>query len=254
MGNKLSKTSAKKVRDEVAKFKSNPLSDVSIDIKCKNETQKQLVNSIKNNTITFCEGSAGTGKTYVSLSVALMELKKGNYDKIVLIKSVTTLQDEEVGFLPGSITEKLTPTMYSFTGNIEKIVGKKIHDDLRTMGLIDWLPVAFMRGVSIDKSLIIIDEIQNLRIDNIRTILSRIGEGSKMILLGDVKQKDLKSKNNSALEFLIEHFKDIEGIGTIKFNTSDIIRHPIIAKFEDRFDELEKKGVIKGNEIVVKNK
>ncbi len=225
--------------------RGNPIERIKIDIKCKNDRQKTLLDSLKDNTVTFCEGSAGTGKTYVTLSQALKELKAGNFKKIVLAKSVTTLNEESVGFLKGDLKTKLEPIMYSYTGNIEKIIGKKLSEELLEMGKIEWMPIAYLRGVSIDDAFIIIDETQNISIDNIRTILSRIGEGSKMVLLGDVKQKDIKNKKNSALEFIMEYFSHIKGIGTVRFEKEHIIRHPIIQEFENRFDELEKDGVLK---------
>jgi phosphate starvation-inducible PhoH-like protein len=224
---------------------TNPIDKIKIDIKCKNDRQKKLLESLRDNTITFCEGSAGTGKTFVTLSHALKELKSGNFRKIVLVKSVTTLNEESLGFLKGDLATKLEPIMYSYTGNIEKIIGKRLSEDLLAMGKIEWMPIAYLRGVSIDDAFIIIDETQNISIDNIRTILSRIGEGSKMVLLGDIKQKDIKNKKNSALEFIMEHFVNIEGIGAVRFEKEHIIRHPIIEKFEHRFDELEEKGVLK---------
>ena len=221
----------------------NVLNNIRIDIKCKNERQKDLLQSLKDDTITFCEGSAGTGKTFVTLSHGLKELKAGKYRKIILVKSVTPLQNEEIGYLKGDMRSKLEPIMYSFTGNIEKLVGKKISEDLLISGKVEWMPIAYLRGVSIDDAFIIIDEAQNITIDNIRTILSRIGENSKMVLLGDSKQKDIKNKNNSALEYIMKNFSDIDGIGVVQFGKEHIIRHPIIQHFENRFDELNEKKI-----------
>lgn len=224
----------------------NPLEKMRIDIKCKNPRQKKFLESMKNNTITFVDAVAGVGKSYLACGYGLKELGLGNYEKLVLVKSVTTLEEESVGFLKGTIIEKLTPVMYSFTGNIEKIVGKKVSNDLLESGKIEWMPIAYLRGVSIDNSIIIIDEAQNISIKNIRTILSRIGEGSKMIILGDSKQKDVKGNRTTALEFVIQHFSDIVGIGAVTFLKEDIVRNPIIQLFENKFDELQESGLMDG--------
>lgn len=236
--------------------KDSLMNKINIDIKCKNEVQKKLIKSIQNNLVTFCEGSPGTGKTYLSIAQSLLLLKNSTFSKIIFIKSVTTLDSEALGFLKGTLDEKLAPVMYSFTGNVEKLLGKSVSNELKEVGYIEWMPIAYLRGVSIDNSIIIVDEIQNISIDNIRTILSRIGENSKMILLGDKKQKDIKNKSNSALEFVIDNFSDIEGIGVVQFSKEHIVRNPIIEKFENRFDEIsealkkvETKGKDKGKKL-----
>lgn len=221
--------------------KDSLMGKIQIDIKCRNEVQKSLIKSIQNNLITFCEGSPGTGKTYLSIAQSLLLLKNTSYKKLIFIKSVTTLDSEALGFLKGTLEEKMAPVMYSFTGNVEKLVGKSVANELKEVGYIEWMPIAYLRGVSIDNSIILVDESQNISIDNIRTILSRIGENSKMILLGDMKQKDIKNKSNSALEFIIENFSDIDGIGVVKFTKEHIVRNPIIEKFEGRFDEISEK-------------
>lgn len=216
------------------------LSLIKIDIKHKNETQKKLTTSIKNNDVTICTGPAGTGKTYLSCLQALSELKNNeNIKKIVLVKSVTTLKSEEIGFLKGTMEDKMEPFMYSFVGNFEKIIGKELYTKLKDSNQIEILPIAYLRGVNIDNAIVIIDEVQNISIENIRTILTRLGENSKMVFLGDVKQIDAKNKYDSALSFLLTHFSGVDRIGTVEFNKEDIIRHPLIKVIEDIFDKVE---------------
>ena len=129
--------------------------------------------------------------------------------------------------------------MYSFTGNFEKLIGRELFTKLKTSNQIEILPIAYLRGVNIDNAIVIIDEVQNITIENIRTILTRLGENSKMIFLGDVKQIDAKNKYDSALSFLLTHFKGIDRIGIVEFNKEDIIRHPLIKVIEDIFDKVE---------------
>ena len=212
------------------------LSQIKIEIKHKNENQKKLTTSIKNNDVTICVGSPGSGKTYLSCLQALSELKNNeNIKKIVLVKSVTTLKSEEIGFLKGT----MEPFMYSFVGNFEKIIGKELYSKLKDSNQIEILPIAYLRGVNIDNAIVIIDEAQNISIENIRTILTRLGENSKMVFLGDVKQIDAKNKYDSALSFLLTHFNAVNRIGTVEFNKEDIIRHPLIKVIEDIFDKVE---------------
>jgi len=216
------------------------LSLIKIDIKHKNENQKKLTQSIKNNDVTICVGSPGSGKTYLSCLQSLSEIKNNeNIKKIVLVKSVTTLKSEEIGFLKGTMEEKMEPFMYSFVGNFEKIIGRETYNKLKEANYIEILPIAYLRGVNIDNAIVIIDETQNISIDNIRTILTRLGENSKMVFLGDVKQIDAKNKYDSALGFLLTNFNNVDKIGVVEFNKGDIIRHPLIKVIEDIFDSIE---------------
>lgn len=216
------------------------LSKLNLTLKAKSENQKKLIHEISDKEIIICAGGPGTGKTYVSCGMALKLLKSGSFNKIVIIKSVTTLQQEAVGFIKGTLKEKMEPFIYSFIHNFEKLIGKFNVDQLRQQNLIEELPIAYMRGINIDNAIIIVDECQNISIGNIRTILSRLGENSKMILLGDLNQKDIKNKNDSALQFLIDNFKSIEEFGIVELTEDDQIRNKLINKIEDVFKLYDK--------------
>ena len=111
---------------------------------------------------------------------------------------------------------------------------------MRGEGMIEVIPIAFARGRTLDNSFIIIDEAQNIDVDNMKSLMTRIGENSKMIILGDIKQKDIKNKRMSSLEIIIESFKDIDDFGTVKlYSDTDVVRNPIIKTIEDKFDEIE---------------
>ena len=130
--------------------------------------------------------------------------------------------------------------MISFVDNFEKIIGESLTKKLRDLGLISIQPLAFIRGRSIDNTIIIVDEAQNISIENMRTLMTRIGDNSKMVILGDVKQKDIKNKRESSLEIIIDKFKDKEGFSCVELrNPEDIVRNPIIKLIEDVFDEIE---------------
>ena len=217
------------------------LQTMKINIKCKTENQKKLVNSIKENEITICSGLPGSGKTFLSCAEALKLIKtRPKYKRIVLVKSITPLKNEEIGHLPGDLKEKMAPIMESFTDNIRKLIGKTRMEKLIELGVIEIVPIAFARGRSIDNSIILIDEAQNISLDNIRTLMTRIGDNSKMVIMGDVKQKDIRNKRDSSLEIVLNKFNDVEGFGCVELrDPNDVVRNPIIKLVEQVFDDME---------------
>lgn len=229
--------------------RQNSLKLGNINIKCKSKTQKDVVQSIEEKIISIIIGPPGTGKTYLSCARALKFIKEepAVYKKIVLIKSVNVPKDEEIGYLKGTLEEKMAGFMYPFISNFEKVVGKMAVDMLKINGTIEILPIKFALGATLDNSIIIVDEAQQISKDNLRTLITRIGQGSKMIFLGDVKQKSVNKREKSALEILIEHFGEVEEIGIVQLGKSDIVRHPIIQKIEDIFDKIEESEKLNGN-------
>ena len=217
------------------------LQTMKINVKCKTENQKKLVNSIKENEITICSGLPGSGKTFLSCAEALKLIKtRPKYKRIVLVKSITPLKNEEIGHLPGNLEEKMAPIMESFTDNIRKLIGKTRMEKLIELGVIEIVPIAFARGRSIDNSIILIDEAQNISLDNIRTLMTRIGDNSKMVIMGDVKQKDIRNKRDSSLEIVLRRFDNIEGFGCVELrDPNDVVRNPIIKIVEQIFDDME---------------
>lgn len=212
------------------------LQDISIQLKCKTSGQKTLAKYIKEKEITVCSGPPGTGKTYVACAQALTLLKNDSrYDKVVIVKSVVQLKDEEVGFLKGNLKEKMEPVIYSFIHNFEKIIGKQNANKLHELGGIEEKPIAFMRGITIDNAIIIIDEVQNVTIKNLRTIMTRLGENSKMIFLGDEEQIDIKDSKLSSLKFVLDNFADRPEFGTLRLGEDDIVRNPLIKVIEEIF-------------------
>lgn len=209
-------------------------------VRAKNESQKELIRSIKDKEITICTGPAGSGKTFVSLAFALGLLRKSNnkYKKMYLIKSVTTLKGEELGFLKGNLTEKFEPFMMSFVINMEKMIEDSEIKNLFESDIVRPFPLAYIRGASLDDSIIIADEMQNVTLGNARTLLTRIGTNTKMVVLGDSNQIDLKNKEESSLEPLLDMFKNVEEIGCIRMSDDDTnIRNPIISTIESKYKE-----------------
>jgi len=218
------------------------MSSMSVNYKCRTENQGKLRESIRSNEITIVSGLPGTGKTYIACAEALKLIKsKPKYKKILLVKSVTQLKGEELGHLPGDLNEKFDPFLGSFIDNFEKIIGESLTKKLRELGIINIQPLAFVRGRSIDNTIIVVDEAQNITLDNMRTLMTRIGDNSKMIILGDVKQKDLRNKKDSSLEVIIDKFNHIDNFGCVELrNPEDVVRNPIIKVIEETFDLLEK--------------
>jgi phosphate starvation-inducible PhoH-like protein len=214
-----------------------------IEYKFKNENQKKLTNLITENKITIAAGPAGTGKTYLACAHALKMLKTDQrFKKIILVKSVTVLEGEEVGFLKGDLKEKMFPFTISFLDNFHKLVGEEITQLMINLGYIEVLPLAYIRGRSIDNSIIIVDEAQNITQKNMRSTMTRIGYDTKMIITGDTKQIDMKNPKLSSLDLVVKLFENKDGIGTMSFSTEDIVRDPIVKLIEETFDEWEEKG------------
>lgn len=196
-------------------------------INCKTPNQKLLCKAIKEHEIVICTGPAGTGKTHLTLLQALHLLKKEDqFKQIILVKSVTSIKEESIGFIPGTVDEKMAPYMYSFTYLIDKIFEKKGKaNKLISDGIIEILPLAFIRGVNIENAIILVDEAQNTSSDLFKTIISRLGDNSKMIFLGDIEQIDLKDKKTSCLKKICEIFKDNENVKIVELTDEDCVRN-----------------------------
>lgn len=212
---------------------------IKINVKHRSRNQKKLTESIRKNEITIASGLPGTGKTFLACAEALRAIKNTvKYKRIVLIKSITPLKDEEIGHLPGDLKEKMAPIMESFFDNFRKLIGKSRMEKMIELGLIEIVPIAFARGRSMDHSIILIDEAQNITMNNIRTLMTRIGDNSKMVIMGDIKQRDIK--RDSSLEIIIKKFDGLEGFGCVELrDPEDVVRNPIIKTIEFVFDSLE---------------
>lgn len=214
------------------------LDEVSIHVKCLNEKQKRLKKAIENKEIIISTGPAGTGRTYMSLLTGLSLVKKNpRYRRLVLIKSLQTIQGEAVGILPGTLREKMEPYMYSFTGNLDKILGsKKLTKGLIEDEVVEILPIAYIRGVTIDNAIVIIDEAQNIDMHTFKTIITRIGRNSKMIFLGDTGQVDRRNVDESCLMTAGNLFRGSDFAELIEFTAEESVRNPIIPKMLEVLD------------------
>ncbi len=247
-------TRTKKADTNVSELQKNRvdlLSLIKIDIKHKNETQKKLTQSIKNNDVTICTGPAGTGKTLLSVAEALILLKQ-NPDKfyeIKLVKSIAQLQEEDLGTLPGDEKDKLKFIMMSFFDAFYKLIGEELTNKLVEVGYIKMEVFGSIRGRSFSNCILLIDEYQNVTHKNSKTFLTRFSENTKTILLGDTGQIDLKKESESALELLVEDIKETpeEGVSVVEFTLDDVVRHRLTMYFIKLYDNRKKKEQAKNN-------
>lgn len=213
-------------------------------LKCRNPKQKIFKEQIKKHDITICWGGAGCGKTYVALSQGVYNLLHGNHDKVILCKSVISTPDQEIGFIKGTIEEKMEPHIMSYKGNLEKMLGNE--ESVRRLfneKKIQVLPLSYIRGVTLDNAFIIIDEVQNISMELFKSIITRIGENSKMVFLGDVEQVDFdneRKRKSSALQHIIKIFEDDPDVAIVHFEDDECVRHPIIPKILSKLREFEK--------------
>jgi len=217
------------------------LSQIKIEIKHKNETQKKLSQSIKNNDVTICSGPAGTGKSLVSMATALKLLQEtdNSFEKLILLKSITQLNGETLPPLPGDASEKMLYQNMSFFDSLVKILGERMTGELVNNGKIVFDVIGSYRGRSISNSIIILDETQNISTDNLKTILTRISDNTKIILLGDPEQIDMRNKKESSLATVIKKVKlnPTEGVDVIEFSEDDVVRHRLTTYFINLFKE-----------------
>ena len=201
-----------------------------------NEKQKDFYDKLDNNTITFCTGPAGTGKSFISIYHALRQLasKENSIDGIILCRPLITVDNEGIGFLPGTLEDKVDPYMMAYWQIIEKLVGKAILHNLVEGGVIKVIPVAFFRGLSIENKVILYDEAQNSTSSAMKSFLTRIGYNSRMVIMGDIKQTDRKGV--TGLQDAIERLEGLSAVNSFEFTNADIVRHDLINSILERYE------------------
>jgi len=224
-----------KVATKVSKVEENEINKVLTKrhrLKCKNEKQKQYANLITEKEIVIASGPAGTGKSYVSIARALelLQNKTNPYKKLIISKPAVEAEENH-GFLPGGMKEKMEPYVSSSVDIIDKIIGKGNREKLMNSGHIEVEALAYIRGKSIDGSILIMEECQNMSPNQVKTLLTRIGENTKFILSGDIDQSDkYKNVKDSGLFDVMSRHRNVEEIGFFEFEVEDIVRNPIICK------------------------
>ena len=204
----------------------------------KNPAQKRFYTTVTKKDITFCIGPAGCGKTYLSVHRALRELgdKENRIDGIVIVKPLVEAAGEKIGFLPGDVEEKTAPWMMSFYYNMEQIIGKQRLQVLKENGVIEVMPLAFMRGITLENKFVVLDEAQNATPEQIKMFVTRIGQNSKYVITGDLDQSDI-AKHKSGLEDAIKRFAGVHGVGLAMFREKDVVRHSLVRRLLKRYSE-----------------
>ena len=210
--------------------------------------QKTFYHTISRNDVTFAVGPAGCGKTFLATHYALKNLAKGKYDKMVITKPLVEVDGERMGYLPGDIDEKTMPYMMSLYYNMEQIIGKQRLEVLKKAGAIQVIPLAYMRGLTLTDSIVVLDEAQNATPAQLKTFLTRIGQGSKYIVCGDLMQSDIRKANG--LDDSIKRFTGVKRVGFSQFDLSDVVRHPIVAELLERYQDDYKLGEMSAEETL----
>ena len=206
------------------------------------DKQKEFFAAIEKNTITIATGPAGTSKTFTACYAAIKNLSSTSpINKIILTKPIVEA-GENLGFLPGSVDEKMAPYMESFVTTFHKIIGKQMFDKLKESDRIEMRPVAYMRGSTFNNAFMILDEAQNMNFHQLMTYITRLGENSKMVICGDVSQHDIKH-NLVALPEFQKMIQNVNSIGTFNFEKKDIVRNKIIVDIVEKYEEWKEKNM-----------
>ena len=208
-------------------------------IRAKNVGQKVYYEAVKNNDIVFGIGPAGTGKTFLAVVMAVQALKKGQVQKIILTRPAVEA-GENLGFLPGDLKEKVDPYLRPVYDALYAIYGVEHTTRLMERGVIEIAPLAYMRGRTLDDAFVILDEAQNTTVAQMKMFLTRLGFGSKMIVNGDKTQIDLPRGVKSGLIDAENKLKGISEIAFVSFDTQDVVRHPVVARIINAYDQKEK--------------
>lgn len=208
-------------------------------IRVKNVGQSNYVQAVKSNDIVFGVGPAGTGKTFLAVAMAVAALRKGEVKRIILTRPAVEA-GENLGFLPGDLKEKVDPYLRPLYDSLYTILGVEHTGRLMERETIEIAPLAYMRGRTLDDAFVILDEAQNTTIQQMKMFITRLGFGSKMIINGDVTQIDLPRGTKSGLIHAQRTLNNVDGIGMVNFDSADVIRHPLVSKVINAYEEQEK--------------
>ena len=209
-------------------------------VKAKTLGQKKYVESIKNNTIVFGLGPAGTGKTYLAMAMAITAFKNDEVSRIILTRPAIAA-GENLGFLPGDLQSKVDPYLRPLYDALYQIMGAESYLHNSEKGLIEVAPLAYMRGRTLDNAFIILDEAQNTTPAQMKMFLTRIGFGSKAVITGDLTQKDLPHGAVSGLDMAIKVLQGIDDIDLVTLTNQDVVRHPLVQKIVKAYEDYETK-------------
>lgn len=217
-------------------------SGIKETIKIRSQKQREYFEKVQNNDLVFAIGPAGTGKTFLAVAMALASIKKNEVSKIILSRPAVEA-GESLGFLPGDLTEKLDPYLKPLTDALFYMLSPDKLKNYMEKGVIEIIPLAYMRGRTLNNSFIILDEAQNATITQMKMFLTRLGSNSKAVITGDITQIDLDRKENSGLINANKVLQNIDGIEFVYFSEKDVVRHKLVADiikaYENEYQERE---------------
>jgi phosphate starvation-inducible PhoH-like protein len=205
-------------------------------VKPKTVGQKKYIDQIRQNTIVFSIGPAGTGKTYLAMAMAITAFRAGQVNRIILTRPAIEA-GEKLGFLPGDLQQKVDPYLRPLYDALHEIMGAETFQRNFERNLIEVAPLAYMRGRTLDNSYIVLDEAQNTTPEQMKMFLTRLGKDSKAIITGDITQIDLPEGKNSGLVEAVKILDNIEGIGISHLTNRDVVRHPLVQKIINAYDK-----------------
>lgn len=205
-------------------------------VKCKTVGQKDYVSAIKHNTVTFGVGPAGTGKTYLAVCLAVAAYKGKQVEKIILTRPAVEA-GEKLGFLPGDLQTKVDPYLRPLYDALQEMFGLETYAKLMEKGSIEVAPLAYMRGRTLSNAFVILDEAQNATREQMKMFLTRLGEGSKMVVTGDLTQTDLPEGKTSGLKQAVTLLKGVEDIAVCPLTEKDVVRHPLVMRIVRAYEK-----------------
>ena len=216
-------------------FKS-PIKTPNLAIIPNGSHQQEYIETINKRVLTFGIGPAGTGKTYLAVASAVQQLVSGEVEKILLVRPAVEA-GEKLGFLPGDLSQKVDPYLRPLYDALFEMLGFKETNQLIERNIIEVVPLAFMRGRTLNDSFIILDESQNATVEQMKMFLTRFGFGSKVVVTGDITQIDLPKNTQSGLVHSLDVLKGLSEVGFIKFDSKDIVRHGLVQKIVEAYEE-----------------
>ena len=207
-------------------------------IRARNKTQQEMVKAYFSSDLIFATGPAGTGKTYIAIALAVRALKNREIKRIILTRPAVEA-GERLGFLPGDLKDKLDPYLQPLYDALGDMIPVRKLPEFMADGTIQIAPLAYMRGRTLDRACVILDEAQNTNLGQLKMFLTRMGANAKFIVTGDASQVDLPNKKDSGLIRGINLLKDLKGVSVISFTSEDIVRHPLVTKIVKAFDKAE---------------
>ena len=213
-------------------------------IKSRSENQQQLIDAYEKNDMVFAVGPAGTGKTYLSIALAVKALKEKAIKKIILSRPAVEA-GEKLGFLPGDMKDKIDPYLQPLYDALEDMIPAVKLQDMMEKHIIQIAPLAFMRGRTLSDAVVILDEAQNTTSQQIRMFLTRMGMNTKMIITGDLTQIDLPREQRSGLKEALKILDGVEGIGVVHLAQKDIVRHKLVTRIVNAYDAYDKEKELK---------